>query len=183
MSPEDLFVPETEDTVHAQCTLGTRPPPNGMWSPKQRPTHLSGGDKHKHLLNMSTTIAKRILGCSLTRGECMVGCKTMCLPKIECSSAATCFSIKEAEQIQNPVLQAFLTKTGLNRNMKCAIVFGPSRCRGAEFHHQCVEQGINKTMQFVGQVCSGSQTGETMLINMETVQLMSGTSTPVFEEQ
>ena len=152
MTPADLFAPETDKTVCAQRTLGVRPPPNGVWSPKQRTNYLSGGEEFKCLLNMSTTIAKRILSCSLTRGECSLGHKTMCAPKIECSSAATCFTVKEAEKTQNPALQAFLTKSGFDRNMKRDTVFGPERCGGAEFHHQCAEQGINKTIQFIVQV-------------------------------
>ena len=30
MTQEDLFAPETDKTVHAQRTLGVRPPPNGV---------------------------------------------------------------------------------------------------------------------------------------------------------
>ena len=58
--------------------------------------------------------------------------------------------------------------------MKRAIVFGPARFGGADFHHHYVEQGINKTRQLIGQIRQQSQTGDMMMVNLETLQLLAG---------
>ena len=83
--------------------------------------------------------------------------------------------------MQNPALRAFLSKTGFNQNMKRATAFGPERHRGAKFHHHHAEQGINKALQFTGQVRAQSQTGNMMMTGVETLQLMAGIGQPTFE--
>jgi len=170
ISEEDLTGPPTEDTKYAERTLGVRPPPNQIWT-----------DEIKHLKKLSTETATKITGCSLTRGECLVGYNTMYLPKLEYSLAATCFTIKECETVQNPGLRAFLSKTGYNQNTAREIVFGTERYGGAKFHHQCVEQGINKVMQLIGQIRQQSQIGEMMMIGVDTLQLTSGIGQPILE--
>ena len=118
--------------------------------------------------NISMRMAKKITCCSSSWGKSPTAHTATHLPKIEFSLAATCPSIKEHKEAQNPGLRAFPSKTGCNQNMKRAMVFGPKRCGRAKFHHHRVEQGINKVIQLIGKIGQGSQLGEMMMMEAET---------------
>jgi hypothetical protein len=62
---------------------------------------------------------------------------------------ATKLSLNQCKSIQSPVVWATLNKMGINRNIACAIVFGPKILGGLEMHHLYTLQGTKRLQYFM----------------------------------
>ncbi|MGH7954667.1 MAG: hypothetical protein ACREOZ_01775, partial [Gloeomargaritales cyanobacterium] len=99
-------------------------------------------------------------------------------PKIEFSSPVVCLTEGEANDIQRPVLNAVLAKTGMNRNMPRAVIFGPHELGGLNWPNLYTEIGINHLKYLIGHIRMGDVTGKLMEISLAHLQLRTGSGRP-----
>jgi hypothetical protein len=91
---------------------------------------------------------------------------------------ATHFSLQQYKTIQSPVVCATLEKMAINRNVACAIVFGPKRLGGMILCHLHTLQGIRIIKYFTGRIANNDGVGKLMRICIEATQLEVGTFEP-----
>ena len=88
---------------------------------------------------------------------------------------------KNCDKIERPMVRECLRAAGMNGNFPRKVVFGPSELGGLEwdnFHSlKCTEQ----IKVVLGHLRQNTKLGKLIRINIETVQLLSGISTPILQ--
>ncbi|MGH7974392.1 MAG: hypothetical protein ACREBR_02605, partial [bacterium] len=166
LSSEEAEIPRLTPS-ESHRTLGVRITPNGDWKTEQM-----------HLKNIASNIGKKILTSSLTPIQAYIAFKCVYRPKIEFSSPVVCLTEGEANDIQRPVLNAVLAKTGMNRNMPRAVIFGPHELGGLNWPNLYTEIGINHLKYLIGHIRMGDVTGKLMEISLAHLQLRTGSGRP-----
>ncbi|MGH7954578.1 MAG: hypothetical protein ACREOZ_01305 [Gloeomargaritales cyanobacterium] len=113
-------------------TLGVRIAPSGYWVAEQ-----------EYLMRIASTMSKKIVASHLKAYEAHVAFMTIYRPKIEYSSPVVGLTMREANEIHRPIINAVLNKMRMNRHMPRAVIFGPHSMGGLEWPQLYIEQGIN----------------------------------------
>jgi hypothetical protein len=142
----------------------------------------SEDDQYKILLEKSNDWAAKLRSRYLSRQEAWMVYHNYYLPQVMYSMNTTNFSQVQCDAIQSPVVQAILPLLGFNRHTSRSLVFGPSEYGGigltnlyTELYSTRIETIITHTRM------ETSELGKLFRINLELIQLLSGTSIPYLQ--
>ena len=92
----------------------------------------------------------------------------------------TYFSKGECDKIQAPFINALLPKLRINRHMKRAVVWGPTRFGGLNIKDMYTEQLVQGTEHAIEHIRHQSATGKTFIVTAEAYQVYLGMGKPFF---
>ena len=97
-------------------------------------------------------------------------------------TTSTYFQEEDLTSLENRALMAFLLIMGFNRHTACAVVYGPEESRGLGIKTLFVEQSVEQIKALTQRIQLESPLGKIMRINIDWVQLIAGTTRPIFED-
>jgi hypothetical protein len=116
--------------------------------------HLTGDGTLTAHKNIMKTKAKEyseaIIISSLKRGESAMAYNSYYMASLSYITAATSLDIKECEEIQRPIFNAFLPKMGVNRNTARTVMFGTSNYGELGMDHLTTVQGCAQLQYPIG---------------------------------
>lgn len=90
-------------------------------------------------------------------------------------------SLKESEAIQQPVLKEALCAMGYDSSFPWSLVFAHQDFGGFNIPHLHTEDMAKKVESMSAHIRASTNIGQSMKININTIQLLSGISTPIFK--
>ena len=103
------------------------------------------------------------------------------IPKVRYVAGLIDFSRSQCNKIQSPVVSAALSTAGYNQKFPRSIVHGPLVLGGMDWESLCTTALIEITTLALKHVKADDEVGKMIRINLDTVQLKAGISTPVLE--
>jgi len=104
------------------------------------------------------------------------------LPTVSYPLPATHIPPQQLYDAQSLATTVFLTKLGYPQTFPRSVVYASTSQGGTGFRHLGHEQGVQKCMQLVKQICAGTSMGQISTIILAHYQLMAGLSQPVLED-
>ena len=86
----------------------------------------------------------------------------------------------QCHQIQSPFMNVLLPKLRINRHVKQAVVWGPTKYGGLDLKHMETEQIAKTVESLIGHVRAATPTGNTFMISCETYQMLLGVQQPFY---
>jgi hypothetical protein len=108
---------------------------------------------------------------TIWRGESDMACNSFYMPSMGFGTPDTTLSKKDCEEIQRPVVNAILPKTGIARTAPIAVVFGTAQYGGLGLTHLAALQGHTRLQYLLGHLRCGDATGRLMQMLLEYTQL------------
>ena len=127
-------------------------------------------------INMSTNIAASHLKCE----EVSIAYKMMLCPAMKYSLSCTTLSHPESDMVDRSYLPTLLSWMGINKCTKCLLLFGPPSLGALGFTNTWTDQGIAQVQLLLGHLYQGQETGQLLQALMETLQMVIGSSLPLF---
>jgi hypothetical protein len=137
--------------------------------------------EYKRMQEKCSNFAQRMFSAVLSREEATIFYRTICIPSISYSLAIGTFNEKQTQSLQGSLTQATLNGMGYNRKTPSAIVYGPQSLGGIGMRHLFAEQGTMQAQIIIQHLRAFTQLGETILIQLNWAQLVSGRSQPILE--
>ncbi len=120
--------------------------------------------------------------CPITRKEAAVIYSTIYLPTITYPFPATNLPLTIMEKAQSMTTPAILSKMGYNRNMPKAVVYAPSMHGSLRFKHLHTEQGLQKVLQILKHLRTGTTLGKLLDITIKAYQIQAGIKNHILED-
>jgi hypothetical protein len=137
--------------------------------------HMSGDGKceaHKKLMTDKALLySNAIRNSTMWRGESAVAYNSFYMPSLGYGVPATTLSKEECEDIQRPVVNAFLPTMGVARSAPRKVIFGTKQYSGLGLAHLAALQGNIRLQYLLGHLRCGDTTGELMQMLLEYTQL------------
>ena len=105
--------------------------------------------------------------------------QTVFFPSIRYPLSVMAFSSSQLQVIQQPAINAYLPKIGLNRHYPRAIVFAPTTLGGLGETSLTLDAGIQKLKLLLGHTRSKDNTDTIIIQEIEFLQLTSGYTTSI----
>ena len=137
-------------------------------------------DEFIYRREQAETIAGRLTNSNATSQDAYMIYAFRYCPALFYCLRLTYFTKKECDKIQAPFVNALLPKLRINRHIKRAVVWGPTRFGGLNFKDMFTEQLIQGTEHAITQIRSKSATGRTFVVTAAAYQLYLGIQTPFF---
>lgn len=139
---------------------------------------LDGNDDDEFVfrLNQSKELAGRISGAPFSRLDAEVIYCERWVPSIGYCLPITQFSTEQCQAIQIPFFQAILPRMGFNRHIPKAIRFGPLKYNGKGLADLETHQLAQHLDRLVGYIRRGEEVGDILQLQIETHQLLIGSS-------
>jgi hypothetical protein len=106
--------------------------------------HLAGdgtSTAHKKVMTDKAVLySKAITQSTLRRGNSSMACNSFYMPSLAYGTLVTPLTLAECTILQKPVVNAILSKMGINRKAPHAIVFGTSKYGGFQLDHLAAVQ-------------------------------------------
>jgi hypothetical protein len=125
---------------------------------------------------MSTNIAAS----HLQREEVSIAYKMMLCPSMKYSLSCTTLSHPECDRVDRSYLPTLLSQMGINKCTKRLLLFGLPSLRALGFTNTWTDQGIAQVQLLLGHLCQGQEIGQLLQVQMETLQMVIGSSLPLF---
>ena len=130
----------------------------------------------KHLLSKAQQSAEIIRSSNVMQHEAWIGLTCMAIKKLEYVLPATTLSEEECYKITRPLIDSFLPKAGINRNIRYDVLFGSVQARGLGLKSLFLTQGIAHISELLENVWKDSVTGHFMITSLEYLRLELGTN-------
>ena len=117
----------------------------------------------------------------VNRYEAWLSLTMMTLKSLEYSIPAMTFSKEEYRQIMTPVLNHFLPKAGVNRNIPRDILYALAEIQGFDLKDPYLVQGIEHTKDISEHLWKKSLTGKLSRCNLEQLRMEMGTNDPILQ--
>ena len=138
-------------------------------------------DKHKHRVKQARQMAGKLTNSAATPQDAFMIYSFRYLPAITYCLPITNFSKKQCDDIQKPFINALLPKLRINRHMKRAIIWGPTKYGGLAIKDIYTEQLCSTLNKFISHIRTGTSVGTTLNIAIDAYQIFLGISKPFFE--
>ena len=125
---------------------------------------------------MSTNIAAS----HLQREEVSIAYKMMLCPAMKYSLSCTTLSHSECDMVDRSYLPTLLSRMGINKCTKRLLLFGPPSLGALGFTNTWTDQGIAQVQLLLGHLRQGQEIGQLLQVLMETLQMVIGSSLPLF---
>ena len=125
---------------------------------------------------MSTNIAAS----HLQREEVSIAYKMMLRPAMKYSLSCTTLSHPECDMVDRSYLPTLLSRMGINKCTKRLLLFGPPSLGALGFTNTWTDQGIAQVQLLLGHLRQGQEIGQLLQVLMETLQMVIGSSLPLF---
>ena len=106
--------------------------------------------------------------------------KMMLYPAMKYSLSCTTLSHPECDMVDRSYLPTLLSWMGINRYTKCLLLFGPPSLGALGFTNTWTDQGIAQVQLLLGHLRQGQEIGQLLQVLMETLQMVIGSSLPLF---
>ena len=106
--------------------------------------------------------------------------KMMLYPAMKYSLSCTTLSHPECDMVDRTYLPTLLSQMGINRCTKRLLLFGPPSLGALGFTNMWTDQGIAQVQLLLGHLCQGQEIGQLLQVLMETLQMVIGSSLPLF---
>ena len=117
----------------------------------------------------------------VNRHEAWLSLTMMSLKSLEYAIPAMTFSKEEYRQIMTPVLQHFLPKAGINRNIARDLLYSPIEIQGFNLHDPYITQGVEHIKDISEHLWKKTLTGKLLRCNLEQLRIEIGTNAPILQ--
>ena len=132
------------------------------------------------LCSKGKTMSTNIAASHLQREEVSIAYKMMLHPAMKYSLSCTTLSHPECDMVDRTYLPTLLSQMGINKCTKRLLLFGPPSLGGLGFTNTWTDQGIAQVQLLLGHLCQGQEIGQLLQVLMETLQMVIGSSLPLF---
>lgn len=136
-------------------------------------------EQFKVLLAKSNQLAIHTSQGQLTRSQARRAYSSIYIPSMSYSLVTTNLSLKLIADIQSKAMMAFLPAMGYERTFPRAVVFGPRRNGGLNLCQLYTETSVAKVSAVISHIRANTGLGQTMLVNINWLQLHSGSFQPI----
>jgi hypothetical protein len=135
----------------------------------------------KYLKTNSDILGNRISRATLTHYQVYLAYNTVFLPSLKYGLPSTSLSFKQIEGIHRFAVNKFLSGMGYDRSTPRALVYRPVEFGGFGVRHLYTEILGMKLDSVVSHLRANTQFGKAFQINLNYLQLTSGTTEPILE--
>ena len=118
--------------------------------------------------------AEKIRTGHVTRHEAWMSLSMVALKSLEYMMPAMHLSERDYNEIMKPVLQQFLPKMGINRNISRDILYSPTEVQGFNLKNPYILQGVIHVRDVSEHLWKDTLTGKLLKINLEQLRLELG---------
>ena len=135
----------------------------------------------KYLKSKSDKYGYMLKNAKLSRKQANMAFKSIYIPSIKYGLPACSISKNDIAHIQNYTMDKFLPYMGYEHGTARALIHGPTEMGGANVPHLFTEMMGMKLESFISHIRADTVLGESMKININYLQLISGRELPLFE--
>jgi hypothetical protein len=128
----------------------------------------------KAMKEKAILFGEAIISSTMWKGESAMTYNASYMSSLGYGTPTTTLMKKDCEEIQRPVVNAILPKTGIARSAPRAVVFGTEQFGGLGLTHRTALQGHNRLQYLLGHLHCGDATGRLMQMLLEYTQLEYG---------
>ena len=115
----------------------------------------------------------------LLHSEAWIALTTMAIKSIEYGLPASTFTEKQLTSIMTPLLQVYLPRSGIQRNIKRDLLYGPISLQGFGLHNPYLTQGIAQITDIIDHQWKNTITGKLIHQSLEHLRIEIGCNFPI----
>jgi hypothetical protein len=111
---------------------------------------------------------------TMWHGEIGMAYNSFYMPSLGCGTPSTTLAKQDCKEIQKPIVNAILPKTGIARSAPRAVLFGAAQFGGMGLKHLTSLKGHTRLQYILGHLRYGDATGRLIQMLLEYTQLECG---------
>lgn len=136
-----------------------------------------------YLTTRSNALANMIKNYGLTKKQATLAYNLVYISSLKYGLPSTTLSYQQITNIHRYAVDKFISAMGIDHSTHRALIYGPSEYGGFGVRHLYTEMMGMKLETVISHIRSESQLGTLFEININYIQLLAGTGTPIFQSR